>query len=165
MVQDGLEKVDDGMETKTPILNNEEDITSRALDQLARYLTVRDHSRFELTTKLSRKYPPEIVEQAVIKAEARGWLGDENAVTERAVQGWRAKLKSDQYIADQLRKRGLPPLPQDSDTEVDVARKLLLKKFGENLDFATTNKALGYLKNRGFEDRTIRMVLSGKEEY
>jgi SOS response regulatory protein OraA/RecX len=151
---------------------NEEDSTAlytaqylEALDLIARYLTVRDHSRYELRTKLSRKYAPEIVERAVVGAEDRGWLGNEAELTERAVLAWRRKLKSEEYICSQLRKRGLP-LPQpDTHAELETARRLLLKKFGEDLDFETKAQAARYLQNRGFTDQIIRMALDGTDDW
>jgi SOS response regulatory protein OraA/RecX len=139
---------------------------NHALDLLARYLTVRDHSHFELESKLSRKYGEEMVVRVLAAADERGWLLDENAIAERATEAWRDRLKSALYIETQLRKRRLPVPEATAEAELATARKLLIKKFGDpgELDLETKDAAFRFMSYRGFEENIIRKVLDGREE-
>ncbi|MGE0527770.1 MAG: regulatory protein RecX [Bdellovibrionales bacterium] len=147
---------------------------ARAQDALTRYLALRDHSRFELRTKLLRRFPPEVVDRVLAEADENGWLPSEEIMAKRAVESYERKLKSRRYIEGQLRKRGLPvpdattasefePEVEEESVEVQKARALVERKFGAHkLSFEERAKAFRYLKYRGFEDRWIRQVLSGK---
>jgi SOS response regulatory protein OraA/RecX len=139
---------------------------SRALDSLTRHLALRDHSRFELKTKLERRFDPELVERLLAEAEERGWLLPEDQVAERLTRALVRKHKSARYIEAQLRKRRLPLLPRTAeaaDAEIETIRHLVIRKFGtESLSFEDKAKAYRFLKYRGFQDRAIRQVLNEK---
>jgi SOS response regulatory protein OraA/RecX len=138
---------------------------AQALDLLTRYLALRDHSRYELQSKLSKRFEPEIVSQVLAEAEAAGWIAEDAVIAERAARSWRNKLKSRRYIEGQLKKRHLPLPARDPESEMQTARALLEKRFGpaRELSFDDKGKAYRYMKYRGFDDRTIRMVLNGQE--
>ncbi len=136
----------------------------KALDSIARYLALRDHSLHELKQKLSRRYDAEIIQQALGEAESRGWLCDEQAVAERLSGALARKNKSRRYIEAQLKKRRLPAVSLESDAELEKARELLVRKFGEEkLSFEDKAKAFRFLRNRGFDDRSIRQVLKDEK--
>lgn len=143
-------------ETKTEFL--------RALDSIARLLAMRDHSLHELKTKLSRRFDAEIMSAALSEAEVRGWLSDEAAIAERLAGALARKNKSRRYIEAQLKKRRLPTIHLDSDSELEKAKELLLRKFGEEkLTYEDKAKAFRFLRNRGFDDRSIRQVLKDEK--
>src|SRR5262245_30164808 len=50
---------------------------NRALDSVARFLALRDHSLFELKQKLSRRYEDSLIERVLNEAAGRGWLSRE----------------------------------------------------------------------------------------
>jgi SOS response regulatory protein OraA/RecX len=134
--------------------------TTRALDLLSRLLALRDHSVYELRTKLSRRFPTEIVVQVLQQAEECGWLINEQLISERAVDSLQRRFKSRGYIEDQLRKRQLPLPKIDETLELENARTLVQKKFGDSRDLSYDEraKAFRYLRNRGFNDQVIGMV-------
>ncbi len=136
-----------------------------ALDQLTRYLTVRDHSRFELQQKLAKKFDLTLIEQVLAEAGANGLIAPEEEISERAERALRGRLKSRAYIEGQLRKRGLPVPAGDPELEIATARALVEKKFGPatELSYDDKGKAYRFMKYRGFDDHTIRMVLNGQD--
>lgn len=136
----------------------------RAIDSIARYLALRDHSQYELKTKLARRYEDQVIRDAMGEAEARGWLSDEALIAERLVGVLARKNKSRRYIEAQLRKRRLPVVGLNGDGELEKARELLVRKFGEEkLNFEDKARAFRFLRNRGFEDKWIRKVLNNEE--
>ena len=135
---------------------------TQALDVLSRSLALRDHSRLELQEKLSRRFAPELVEQVMNEADGKGWLLPERDIAARAALTWQRKLKSRRYIEAQLLKRGLPVPDRDDEAELETVRSLVEKKFGLLKCKEDRAQAQRYLKYRGFDDRTIRMVLNAK---
>jgi SOS response regulatory protein OraA/RecX len=136
-----------------------------ALDFIARAVAVRDHSRLELQQKLSTKFSPDVVTEAMARAEASRWLAPETEIAERAALTFERKLKSRAYIENQLQKRGLPLPPRDVQAERQSARNLVEKKYGpvEDLSFESRAQASRYLIYRGFDESTIRTVLNDPE--
>ncbi len=144
---------------------------NRALDRIAYYLAARDHSRYELTTKLSRAFTPEVIEQALAEADARNWLVDEWEMARRAAESLVRKNKSLTYIVGHIRKRKLPTEAAADLDEVDSAAQLLIRKFKSgSRDQKTREKAIRFLMYRGFRGNTIQSALaqwsqdSGSEE-
>ncbi|MBX3021046.1 MAG: regulatory protein RecX [Bdellovibrionales bacterium] len=134
------------------------------MDRITRYLAMRDHSRHELHSKLSRLYNPEIVEKALNEAAENGWIPPEEELAQRATAAYRHSLKSRRYIEGQLRKKGLPVPPRDDEAEVTAIRTLVERKFGSpsELTFEERTKVYRFLKYRGFDDRGIKQVLNEK---
>jgi regulatory protein len=133
---------------------------NRALDSVARFLAMRDHSQHELKTKLKRRFEEPLVEAVVAEAEARGWLIPEERIAENLVAALERRGKSFAYIQLQLRKRRLPVPAMNSENEIEKARQLLVKKFGEEkLSYEDKAKAFRFLKYRGFPDSAIRKAM------
>jgi len=132
----------------------------RALNRIVRYLSLRDHSRFELQQKLRRTFTSDIIAQALEIADSWGYIPENAVLAERLTAALNRQLKSRTYIENQLRRRGLPPTPTNSEVEVDKARALVEKKFGPALELRGDIRvqAMRYLRNRGFRDRSIRQV-------
>jgi SOS response regulatory protein OraA/RecX len=143
------------MTPRTPKTND-----TQALELLARYLTLRDHSRQELCEKLIARFGAKLISELMAEADRRGWLLPEDEIAQRAALTWERKLKGRGYIEEQLRKRGLPLPPVNEEAELVRLRDLVLKKFGEpsTLSMEVRAKAFRFLTSRGFEERTIRMV-------
>lgn len=133
---------------------------AQALDRLTRYLALRDHSRYELKTKLLRRFDAELVDRLMHEAEANGWLVAEDQIAERLVLALERRNKSRRYIEAQLMKRRLPVPRAEEENEIEIIRKLVERKFGvDKLSFEDKAKAYRFLKYRGFKDRAIRQVL------
>lgn len=152
-----------------PPRNDQRSDYSRALDRLTAYLALRDHSRFELRTKLLRRFPPELVERLMDEAERNGWLTAEETISERLVLALERRMKSRRYIEGQLRKKKLPVPPRETVSygeesgESERVRALVERKFGPlPLTFEAKAKAYRFLKYRGFDDRAIKQVLNAK---
>lgn len=137
---------------------------ARALDSLTRYLALRDHSLYELKTKLLRRFDPDLVDRLLKEAGENGWLTPEEQVAERLVLALERRSKSRRYIEAQLMKRRLPKAKFEDENEEDNVRKLVERKFGtEKLSYEEKAKAYRFLKYRGFADRMIRKVLNEKQ--
>lgn len=132
----------------------------KALDSVARWLAIRDHSIYELKTKLARRFESDVAVQALLEAEARGWLASDEVIAERLAASLDRRGKSKGYISAQLKKRRLPAVSADPESEIEKARACLVRKFGEEkLTFEQKAKAFRFLKYRGFDDRSIRKAL------
>jgi len=141
--------------------------SSRALARLTRYLALRDHSKFELKTKLGRQFPADVVEEALIEAETRGWLANEAQMAERLALALASRHKSQMYIEAELRKRQLPVPPLDDQAELANIRHFLERKFvADDLSYKEQTeertKAYRFLMNRGFKESLIKKVLDEK---
>lgn len=136
----------------------------RALDAVARFLALRDHSLYELKQKLSRRFDDVMIEHVLAEAEARNWLSSEEDVARRLCEQLSRRGKSRGYIVAQLRKRRLPEVEMKGEDELAKARELLVRKFGaEKLSYEDKAKAFRFLKYRGFEDRWIRKALNDEQ--
>lgn len=137
-------------------------------------LTRREHSRKELTRKLtSRGLDPLGVEQAVDKLADAGWQDDarfaESLVRARAGTGYgplhlRAELSTHGLDREQV-TRALESFEGDWRL---VARDLLLRRFPDalspaDMDPARRRKAVELLMRRGFDGDCIRAALAGEE--
>src|SRR4051812_24070668 len=101
---------------------------SKALESLARYLAMRDHSETELRTKMRRRFELDVIEKAIQFARDRDWLANPEKMAERATADLGRRKKSHRYIQNNLRKRGLPATRPDSDGELEKIRQLLRSK-------------------------------------
>lgn len=136
----------------------------RALDLMARYLALRDHSRHELQTKLSSRFAPDLVDKLLTEAEEKGLLPAPEEIAERAAAAWLRRGKSRAYVEAQLLKRHLPLPARGDEQELQNVKTLVERKFGDptTLGYEEQGKAYRFLKYRGFADRLIRMVLNGQ---
>jgi len=135
---------------------------AKALESLARYLAMRDHSETELRTKMRRRFEPDIVEHALIQAKERDWLVAPEKLAQRVIEALGRRKKSHRYIQNALKKRGLPSTTADSEDEIEKIRHLLRSKFvgTQDLSYEEKTKAYRFLKYRGFQDALIRKVLN-----
>ena len=140
---------------------------SRAWDRLVRLLARRDYLERELIPRLEAHVPPPLLEDILNEARARGLIPTDDAVAARLCETYEVRLKSARYIADQLSRRGLTPLPRADfdENELAKARELIMRKFGDPLSLSTDERARAFrfLNYRGFEDRFIRRVFPNAE--
>jgi regulatory protein len=141
----------------------ETSLRERAMRLLAR----REHSRVELGRKLAA-YAEDYadVEALLDELQKRGWLSDER-YTEQMVQVRRSKFGSAR-IAHELREKGVDEaliagtLTGLKDSELDAARAVWAKKFGElPVDAKERAKQIRFLMSRGFRHDIISRVLRG----
>lgn len=133
-----------------------------ALAKLAQLLSQRDHSEKELKQKLAVHFQLETLEKAIEWAKDNRWLAKENELAEKVAQILGRKKKGQLYIQNHLRRKGLPQVAFDRDQEMNNARDLLARKFGNEINFETKQRAYRFLAHRGFEDYIIREVLYEK---
>lgn len=130
------------------------------------YLARREHSRYELQAKLSRKeYPPDLIEETLDRLAQQDLLSDqrfaENFTRHRVNQGY-----GDLKIRQELRSRGVTDdlvegalLPWQGQS-LARAHKQQQKHFGElPTDIKARAKQTRYLHNRGFDFTVVREVL------
>jgi len=141
-----------------------DELLSKALESLARYLAMRDHSETELRTKMRRRFDLDVIEKALQFARDRDWLTPPEKMAQKATEELGRRKKSHRYIQNSLRKRGLPATRADSNDELEKIRQLLRSKFVElaELSYEEKAKAYRFLRYRGFEDSLIRKVLNEK---
>lgn len=141
-------------------------LRARALQCLAR----REHSRAELSAKLSPHVQEgEDVEALLDDLAKRNWLSDER-VTEQVVQHRRSRFGT-QRITHELRQKGIAEelisaaLPELKEGELAAAREVWQRKFGTlPLDNKEKAKQLRFLQSRGFGFEVISQVLRCESE-
>jgi regulatory protein len=133
-----------------------------ALNKVADHLARRDHSEKELRTKLEQKFSSEATEWALTQALDRNWLLAPKELSHKVTARLHEKLKGHLYIRGYLQQKGLPSPDIDQDIEKQKAQQLLEQKFGskDNFTFTQKQKAYNYLRQRGYEDNTIRRVIN-----
>jgi regulatory protein len=132
-----------------------------------RLLGAREHSRVELERKLAQfEEEPGSLARALDALQAKGFI-NEQRVLESVLHRRSAKLGTAR-IRQELQGKGLAPeavqqaVAQLRDTEVERAREVWRKKFGEPpADAAARNKQMRFLAGRGFGGDTIHKVVSG----
>ncbi len=150
------------MATARPALS----LKGRAL----RLLSQREHSRAELERKLGGpETDADELARALDDLQAKGFISEarvvESVVHRRATKLGTARVKQE------LQAKGLSPeamgeaLEQLRSTEVERAREVWRKKFGEPASDATERaKQMRFLASRGFSPEAIRRVVSGGED-
>ncbi|MCC6138520.1 MAG: regulatory protein RecX [Bdellovibrionaceae bacterium] len=123
------------------------------------YLAIREHSRLELETKLKKhNYSNDDIQTALDHAEKAGWLQTPQALALKVSENLHSKNKSYFYIEEYLNSKGLPPVPRDSERELEKAQILLKSQFSKLSKSTEKDKkqqALRFLQNRGFDSETI----------
>ena len=132
-----------------------------ALERLRSLLSVRDHTDFEIRTKLSTSFSDAEITEALTFARARGWLQSPEEQSARIAAKLTSKNKGIAFINETLESRGLPALSVDSSDELARARQLLDSKLarGVSLDYVSKKKYYRLLASRGFEEDVILVVL------
>lgn len=133
------------------------------LNKIADYLARRDHSVLEVKEKLAQKkiYDPEEIEIALKKAIESKWFLPEDELAEKVARSLALKNKSQYFISNYLREKGLPQVNFDEDTETQAVKNFLSKKFKDyhNLSYEDRQKALRQLSGRGFSAEICYKVL------
>ena len=132
-----------------------------------RLLSGREYSRLELERKLaSFEEEDGALAKALDELQAKGFI-NEQRVLESVVNRRAAKLGAAR-IRQELQGKGLDPeavaqaLSALRATEVDRAREVWRKKFGEPAtDAAERGKQMRFLASRGFGGDAIRRVVAG----
>lgn len=131
-----------------------------------RLLSGREYSRFELERKLGQ-FEEELgaLAKALDEFQAKGFI-NEQRVVESVLNRRSAKLGTAR-IRQELQGKGLAPeavqdaVAQLRATEVDRAREVWRKKFGEPAaDSAERGKQMRFLASRGFGGDAIRKVVA-----
>jgi regulatory protein len=141
-------------------------LRARALQYLAR----REHSRAELSAKLSSHVQEgEDVEVLLDDLAKRNWLSDER-VAEQVVQYRRSRFGT-QRIAHELRQKGIAEelitaaLPGLKESELAAARDVWQRKFGTlPQDAREKAKQMRFLQSRGFGLDVIFQVMRCESE-
>ncbi len=135
-----------------------------------RLLSAREHSRAELQRRLTQfEEEPGALAKALDELEAKGFI-NEQRVVESVLNRRSAKLGTAR-IRQELQAKGLAPeavlnaVEQLRASEVDRAREVWRKKFGEPpADAAERGKQMRFLASRGFDGDAIRKVVSGGDD-
>jgi regulatory protein len=146
-----------------PAAVDEPACTRTALELLAR----REHSRRELTRKLSaRGFPDEVVSRALDELERTGALANAR-FTDSFVRSRIAKGQGPQRIRAELAQRGIADAEVDDGlraADVDWLAKIRAvraKRFGPELprEYAERARQARFLQYRGFDSAQIRAAL------
>jgi len=132
-----------------------------------RLLGAREHSRVELERKLAQfEEEPGSLARALDALQAKGFINEQRVL--ESVLHRRSDKLGTARIRQELQGKGLAPeavqqaVAQLRDTEVERAREVWRKKFGEPpADAAARNKQMRFLAGRGFGGDTIHKVVSG----
>ena len=132
----------------------------KVMDLLAR----RDHSELELRRKLAVHYEPKEVEDAIEFAKQNKWMKSPEELAEKVAEQLGRRNRGSRYIQKFLSSRGLPRVAKNADEEFRKALELVTTKLGHEapFEFEERNKIARLLKNRGFDDETIRKVIHEK---
>ncbi len=133
----------------------------KAYESLTRRLGARDHSEKELRDKLIVRFPMELVEEMIALAKKNNWLADPQVLAARTTERLAAKGKGSLYIAQHLKKIGLPLVSVDRDRELEFARELAARKFGDitKLKFEQKPKVMRFLVSRGYNRDIVNQVI------
>ncbi len=135
-----------------------------------RLLSQREHSRQELERKLAaHETGPGQLAKALDELQARGFIS-EARVIESVVHRRAGKLGTAR-VRQELAAKGLSgeavaeALERLRDTELERAREVWLRKFGEPAtDPKEKARQIRFLVSRGFAAEVVRRVVQGAEE-
>jgi regulatory protein len=161
--------------------------TSLAQRRLMDLLAAREHSEAELRAKLGRylqslslasKEPfsteestatiQAAIEAALRRAYDRHWLGDPAELSAKVAERLHRKNKGIEFINTYLETKGLPPILQENELELEKAQSLVKNKYS---DFANMSeeerpkiqsRAARFLAARGFDAEIVRKVIYEK---
>jgi regulatory protein len=138
--------------------------------QAIRYLSVRDHSRAQLRTKLLRSFDRGQVEQLLDRLEEEKLLDDSRYAAQRALFARRQKLWGDRKIAAYLRHQGvdeqivrsaLRALDGES-SQTDALQALIeawIRKSGKPRSPSQVRRLRDHCLRRGYPPALVRRVL------
>lgn len=134
------------------------------------FLSRREYSRLELKRKLAPHVENETeLETLLDDFSRRGWLSEQR-FTEQIIHARSGKYGT-RRIAQELKEKGVSAeavaavLPQLKESELETARAVWAKKFGElPCDANERAKQMRFLASRGFRQETIYKVVRGSME-
>ena len=129
-----------------------------------RRIARRDFSETELTTKLSQWYEDAAVKTAIQKAKDYNLIKSNEELAARWAESLNRRGKGALYIQQSLKKRGLPAVAANQDTEVEKCGDWIKKKWGDKsqLTYEERSKIYRYLTSRGFQLDTIKKAIEIK---
>ena len=146
---------------KTEDKKDQSQKTQKALHKMATLLAKKNYSEKELKEKLQRDFDPSTIEWALNYGRDQKWILPPKTHAQRVVHQLLIKKKGLHYICQYLRRKGLPQVEISQSLQKENAKDLVERKYGDikNLSYEAKRKAHGMLKNRGYEDSTIRTVI------
>ena len=135
-------------------------VSKSAFDRLVGYLSSRDHSVRELSTKLKRHHENTEIIEALERADELGLLKNPSQIAQQVAASLLRRGKGPQWIQAQLKKKGLPVVSIDPDEETAKARAVVERKFAFDppLTIEQKTKIYRYLCNRGFRPQVARAI-------
>jgi regulatory protein len=135
-----------------------------------RLLAGREHSRAELERKLAaHEVEPGELARALDELQAKGFINEQRVL--ESVLYRRASRLGASRVKQELQAKGLSAeavaqaVAGLQATEVDRAREVWRKKFGEPAsDAAGRAKQMRFLASRGFSPEAIRRVVRGEDD-
>ncbi len=158
----------------------------KAYSRILWFLSKRDYSVKELTTKLLPYFDEDTTEDAIKKADLAGWLKPPEVIAEQVYKRLNNRGKGHFFILRELKRLGLPAVLEDSEKELEKAFTLVEKKFfrheveeedNEYADEALSykerqelykekqkrkHKVYSFLASRGFSGDIIKKVMNEK---
>ena len=113
----------------------------KAYSRILWFLSKRDYSIKELTTKLHPYFDEDTTQAAIDKANAAGWLKPPEEIAQQVYKRLNGREKGHFFIANELKKLGLPPIPQNEELELEKAFSLVEKKFFKLFQAIEANSA------------------------
>lgn len=143
-----------------------------AFDRILLYLGQRDHSESELRQKMRLKYEREEITAAIEKAKSAGYLPETaeqlQKFSQKVAMALHRKKKGIHYINGYLRKKGLPPVSLDSETELEnalaVVRAMGRKSTTSKDPKKRQQQIRSRLSSRGFHPTIISQILKTRGE-
>lgn len=138
----------------------------KAREKIMDLLARRDHSELELRRKLAPHYDATEVEDAIRFAKESKWMRPPEELAATVAEQLDRRGKGAGYIQRFLRSKGLPGVAADSENELHKALDLIEIRLRLMPPFAYDDYAriARLLKNRGFNDETIRHALHAREK-
>jgi SOS response regulatory protein OraA/RecX len=141
-----------------------------ARNHLMNLLARRNYSPFEIRQKFAALYPSEETEAAIAFARESKWLPVDEEISERTAAALSRKRKGHRFVNQYLKAKGLPPVKKNPVEEVAIAVQLVQSKLARLLASELVSdyefqrkfqkKVQRLLANRGFDDETIRTVIT-----
>jgi regulatory protein len=163
----------------------ENPFTSPAHRRMMDVLASHNHSEPELREKLTRYFRQlctrgnidfieeesriqQAIDQAVQVAKSKRWLLEPETLSAELADKLHRKNKGIDYINQYLEARGLPPVAQENELELEKARTLVKNKYSDFSELTSEErlkveaKAARFLATRGFSSDVVRKVIYEK---
>lgn len=136
----------------------------RAREKIMDLLARRDHSELELKRKLSPYYNTAEIDDAIRFAKENSWMKPPEELAQTVAGQLGRRGKGTRYIQRFLHNKGLPGVARNADDERTKALDLIALKLRREPPFQYEEQAkiARLLKNRGYDDETIRRVIHEK---